>query len=196
MAAIAAGDQRVYADIVRQHSRAIAFYAWRMLGRQAEAEDVTQETFLRLWTQAARWQPNRAGISTWLHRVAHNLCIDLMRKDKSALTDDLAEDLEDKQPDLGEDLDDNRRHRWLQQALAELPERQRSALILSHYQGLSNQAIADVMELSVDALESLLARARRALKASLADKQIGTAQGQPGNLAQTTRAKAQRQETS
>lgn len=175
MAAIAAGDQRVYADTVRQHSRAIAFYAWRMLGRQSEAEDVTQETFLRLWTQASRWQPDRAGISTWLHRVAHNLCIDLMRKDKSALTDELAEEVEDNRPDLDDGLESDMRQRRLQQALAALPERQRSALILSHYQGLSNQAVADVMDLSVDALESLLARGRRALKAALADIYLDSA---------------------
>lgn len=172
MAAIAAGDRRIYADTVRQHSRAIAFYAWRMLGSQAEAEDVVQETFLRLWTQAARWQPDRAGISTWLHRVAHNLCIDHMRKDRSAVTDELDEDLEDHKTDPDEDLDMDMRQRRLQQAIAALPERQRSALILVHYQGLSNQAVAGVMDLSVDALESLLARARRTLKASLADLRV------------------------
>lgn len=169
MAAIAAGDQRTYADAVRQHSRAIAFYSWRMLGNQSEAEDVVQETFLRLWTQAGRWQPDRAGISTWLHRVAHNLCIDQMRKDKSSLTYELDEDLEADQCSLEDDLDMDLRQRRLQQAITQLPERQRSALILCHYQGLSNQAVADIMELSVDALESLLARARRSLKVSLAD---------------------------
>src|SRR5690606_30913263 len=172
MAAIAAGDRRIYADTVRQHSRAIAFYAWRMLGSQAEAEDVVQETFLRLWTQAARWQPDRAGISTWLHRVTHNLCIDHMRKDRSAVTDELDEDLEDHKTDPDEDLDMDMRQRRLQQAIAALPERQRSALILVHYQGLSNQAVAGIMDLSVDALESLLARARRTLKASLADLRV------------------------
>lgn len=189
MAAIAAGDQRVYADTVRQHSRAIAFYAWRMLGRQSEAEDVTQETFLRLWTQASRWQPDRAGISTWLHRIAHNLCVDLMRKDKSALTDELAEEIEDDSPEVADGLDNDWRQQRLQQALVMLPERQRSALILTHYQGLSNQAVAQIMDLSVDALESLLARARRALKSELADMRVDTATDGKGRSPGTTNAR-------
>jgi DNA-directed RNA polymerase specialized sigma24 family protein len=95
MAAIAGGDQRIYADTVRQHSRAIGYYAFRMLNNLSEAEDVAQETFLRLWTQAERWQPDRAGISTWLHRIAHNLCIDAMRKNRSGITDELEDETED-----------------------------------------------------------------------------------------------------
>lgn len=187
MAAIAGGDQRVYADTVRQHSRAIGYYAFRMLNNQSEAEDVAQETFLRLWTHAERWQPDRAGISTWLHRIAHNLCIDAMRRDRSGITDEIEEATEDLQPGVEQRLETEQRQQRLQLALSALPERQRSALILTHYQGLSNQAVAQIMDLSVDALESLLARTRRALKASLADLQ-------PTHSMQQQRTKAQRQE--
>jgi RNA polymerase sigma-70 factor (ECF subfamily) len=187
MTAIASGDQRTYADAVREHSRAIGYYAFRMLGNQSEAEDVAQETFLRLWTQAERWQPDRASISTWLHRIAHNLCIDAMRRDRSGVCNELNDEIEDLQPAAEQSLETTQRQQRLQQALLTLAERQRSALILTHYQGLSNQAVAQIMDLSVDALESLLARTRRSLKVSLADLQ-------PINSLQQQRSKAQRQE--
>jgi len=171
MTAIADGDQRVYADTVRQHGRAIGFYAFRMLGSQDSAEDIAQETFLRLWTHADRWQSDKASLSTWLHRIAHNLCIDMMRKDKSSNTDEYEDEIADPRLGAEQQQESDERHQRLQSALMMLPERQRSALVLTHYQGLSNQAVASIMDLSVDALESLLARARRAVRSALADLQ-------------------------
>jgi RNA polymerase sigma-70 factor (ECF subfamily) len=164
MAAIVAGDQRVYADMVRRHGRPVAIYAYRMLGNESEAEDIAQETFLRLWTQASRWQPGKAALSTWLHRIAHNLCIDFLRRSKASLVGELADDLVDGQPTADESISIEADHIMLQMALGRLPERQRSALVLTHYQGLSNREVADILAVSVDALESLLARARRSLK--------------------------------
>lgn len=169
MTAIADGDQRVYADTVRQHVRAIGFYAFRMLGNKSSAEDIAQETFLRLWTHADRWQADKASLSTWLHRIAHNLCIDLMRKDKSSQTDEYADDIADQRQCTEQQQESDERLQRLHSALMMLPERQRSALVLTHYQGLGNQAVASIMDVSVDALESLLARARRALRGALAD---------------------------
>ncbi len=164
MAAIVAGDQRVYADMVRRHGRPVALYAFRMLGNENEAEDIAQETFLRLWTQAARWQPGKAALSTWLHRIAHNLCIDFLRKHRISQDAGLEEDLVDTQPTAEESMATEADHIMLQAALGKLPERQRSALLLTHYQGLSNREVADILAVSIDALESLLARARRSLK--------------------------------
>lgn len=164
MAAIVAGDQRVYADAVRRHARPIAIYAYRMLGSESEAEDIAQETFLRLWTQAARWQPGKAALSTWLHRIAHNLCIDFLRKSKTALANELSDEFVDEQMTAEAMLDNDIDYNLLQVALGQLPERQRSALVLTHYQGLSNREVAGILEVTVDALESLLARARRSLK--------------------------------
>jgi RNA polymerase sigma-70 factor (ECF subfamily) len=171
MTAIADGDQRVYADTVRQHGRAIGFYAFRMLGSQDSAEDIAQETFLRLWTHADRWQSDKASLSTWLHRIAHNLCIDMMRKDKSSKTDEYADEMVDPRLGAEQQQESDERYQRLQSALMMLPERQRSALVLTHYQGLGNQAVASIMDLSVDALESLLARARRAVRSALVDLQ-------------------------
>lgn len=164
MAAIVAGDQRVYADTVRRHARPIAAYAYRMLGNASEAEDIAQETFLRLWTHAARWQSGKAALSTWLHRIAHNLCIDFMRKCKPSLAAELSDDLVDEQLTAENTLSTDSDNNMLQMALEKLPERQRSALVLTHYQGLSNKDVASILDVSVDALESLLARARRSLK--------------------------------
>lgn len=171
MTAIADGDQRVYADTVRQHGRAIGFYAFRMLGNKDSAEDIAQETFLRLWTHAHRWQSDKASLSTWLHRIAHNLCIDMMRKDKSSQTDEYEDEIADQRQGAEQQQESDERVQRLQSALMILPERQRSALVLTHYQGLGNQAVASIMDLSVDALESLLARARRSLRSALVDLQ-------------------------
>lgn len=165
MAAIVAGDRDVYADTVRRHARAIAVYAYRMLGNESEAEDIAQETFLRLWTQATGWQPGKAALTTWLHRIAHNLCIDFLRKNKPSLLNELNDDLVDTQLTAEDELRIKSDHVMLQVALGQLPERQRSALLLTHYQGLSNKEVAEVLAVTVDALESLLARARRSLKA-------------------------------
>lgn len=164
MAGIVAGDRQVYAEAVRRYARAIAVYAYRMLGNASDAEDIAQETFLRLWTQAARWQPGKAALSTWLHRIAHNLCIDSLRKNKPSLLNELDDGLADGQLAADDALEAENDHLMLHVALGKLPERQRSALTLTHYQGLSNKEVADILSVSVDALESLLARARRSLK--------------------------------
>lgn len=168
MQAIQAGDSRAFDRAVRQHIKPLSHYAFRMLGNSKDTEDIVQETLLRLWTHADSWTAGKAGVSTWLHRIAHNLCIDYLRKDKSRLSTELSDELEsgDNPASVPEQ---EHRLKALREALDSLPERQRSAIILSHYQGFSNREIADVMDVSVDALESILARARRSLKAKLSD---------------------------
>lgn len=143
-------------------------------------EDIRQETLLRLWTQADRWRPEIAALSTWLHRIAHNLCIDHLRRTSRLVgepEDGEIESLTHGSSDADRDaggtdphhaLGQHRLGDQLREALATLPERQRSALILCHYQGLSNRDAAEVLDVSVDALESLLARARRKLRLLLA----------------------------
>lgn len=166
MRAIQAGDSNAYNSAVRQHIKPLSHYAFRMLGNSKDTEDIVQETLLRLWTHAQSWKPDKAGVSTWLHRIAHNLCIDYLRKDKSSISSELNEDLESEDRPA-QATENEERLAALREALNDLPERQRSAIILSHYQGFSNKEIADVMDISVDALESILARARRGLKAQL-----------------------------
>lgn len=166
MTALQAGDVRAYESLVKKHLKSISHYSFRMLGNSKDTEDITQETFLRLWTHAASWRAEKAGLSTWLHRIAHNLCIDYLRKDKSGVTVEYLDEHESEEkpatvPDSEERL------AALKDALGKLPERQRSAIVLNHYHGFSNREIAQIMDISVDALESILARARRGLKTQL-----------------------------
>lgn len=186
MAAIAAGDQHAYAQAVRQHGRSLAAYAWRMLGSQSEAEDIIQETFLRLWIHADSWVSGRASLSTWLHRIAHNLCIDHLRRGHVAKREPLDNEQPDGTPDAAQLLDREAARHQLQNALASLPERQRSALIMTHYQGLSNKDVAEIMGVSVDALESLLARARDGLRKRLSQTGGGGGGGRGGQCDKKT----------
>ncbi len=141
--------------------------ARRMLSDPAEAEDVAQETFLRAWKAARAWRPGRARFDTWLHRVAMNLCYDRLRR-RGRLRGE-APDLADEGPGPDRDLHARDIGRRVDSALARLPARQREAIVLAHYQELPAAEAAAVMGVSIEALESLLARARRALRLSLAD---------------------------
>ncbi|WP_374571663.1 RNA polymerase sigma factor [Phenylobacterium sp.] len=142
--------------------------AQRMLGDAAEAEDVVQETFVRAWRQAPNWKPGAARFDTWLHRVALNLCYDRLRRRREVATDDPPERPDEgPAPDRGLEAQDVGRR--VAEAMARLPDRQREAITLCHYQEMTNIEAAALMGVSVDALESLLARGRRGLRAALAD---------------------------
>jgi RNA polymerase sigma-70 factor (ECF subfamily) len=132
-----------------------------------EAEDVAQETFVRIWKQAPQWKEGEARFDTWIHRVALNLCYDRLRGRREDPVADLPDQADPQAlPDL--QLDTRVRDERVRAALATLPARQREALVLNYYQELSNIEAAALMGITVDALESLLARARRSLRAQLA----------------------------
>ena len=145
--------------------------ALRVLGDRAEAEDVAQEAMLRLWRQAADWQDGGARVSTWLYRVTLNLCIDLQRRRKRAVVglDTVAEPMDDT-PDMPRRLQDKARADALQAALMALPDRQRQAVVLRHIEDLPNPQIAAIMDISIEAVESLTARGKRALTGILAGR--------------------------
>jgi RNA polymerase sigma-70 factor (ECF subfamily) len=166
LARVGEGDVPAYRELVRRYGRKLHHYAIRLTHDPAEAEDIVQETFLRLWLRASEYTP-RARVTTWLHRIAHNLAIDRLRARGrwQALEDDDVAPISAPQARL---IDDRRRAENLDLALAELPERQRAALVLVYLQELSGKEAAEVLQVSEEALESLLARARRALKARLA----------------------------
>ncbi len=142
--------------------------AFRMLGDRAEAEDVTQEAMLRLWRMAPDWRSGEAQVSTWVFRVVSNLCTDRLRKRPRAgiPLEDVAEP-EDPAPGAEARLQDTARHAAVRDAMAVLPERQRLALTLRHFEGASNPEIAEALGVSVEAVESLTARAKRALASAL-----------------------------
>ena len=157
----------IQAMVARKLPRMLAL-AHRMLNDPAEAEDVAQETLLKAWRQAPRWKPGKARFDTWLHRVALNLCYDRLRRRREILTDAIP-DRSDPGPLPDQGLQAAELGARVDAALAKLPERQREAIVLCHYQELGNIEAAALMEISVEALESLLSRGRRALRASLAE---------------------------
>ncbi len=165
MCAIAAGDQAAAKQVVERHLPLLMSLARYMLGSDAEAEEIAQDSFLKLWKQAKNWQPERALIATWLRRVASNLCIDRLRQRRTVALDPQDDQLV--APTQQRDLEDKHLALRVNQALTLLPDRQKLALTLCHYQGMSQKQAAQVMEISEHALESLLSRARRGLKKSL-----------------------------
>ncbi len=162
------GDPAAIRALVARKLPRILGLAQRMLFDAAEAEDVAQETFIRVWRHAANWRPGEAKFDTWLHRVALNLCYDRLRRRRERPTADLPE-----QVDTGPAPDRNLHAldvgKRVAASLADLPPRQREAIVLCHYQELGNIEAAALMHVSVEALESLLSRGRRALRAALAD---------------------------
>lgn len=157
------GDGHACAALVDRHLPRMMAMAGRMLGSRTEAEDVAQEVFLRIWRHAADWKPGRARFSTWMYRVAMNLCHDRLRRRREVDLDE-AGDPADEAPGPGQGLQRSRVSERVERALAELPERQRQAIVLCHYEELGNIEAAAVMEVGVEALESLLSRGRRKLR--------------------------------
>ncbi|WP_375230797.1 RNA polymerase sigma factor [Roseobacter sp. S98] len=143
--------------------------ARRMLGDQSEAEDVAQEAMMRLWRIAPDWQQGGAKVTTWLYRVTANLCTDRLRRRCGSALDDIDEP-SDPAPGMEQRLQSRARADALQQALDGLPDRQRQAVVLRHLEGLGNPEIAEIMEISTEAVESLTARGKRALAAALAGR--------------------------
>ncbi|MCA3509236.1 MAG: RNA polymerase sigma factor [Rhodobacter sp.] len=141
-------------------------FAARMLADRTEAEDVTQEAMLRLWRMAPDWRQGGTGVSTWLYRVASNLCLDRLRKSRPRGLEDVAEP-EDAAPGVVARLIEADRMQALDRALAALPDRQRQAIVLRHIEGLTNPEIAAVMDIGVEAVESLVARGKKGLAALL-----------------------------
>ncbi len=141
--------------------------AFRMLNDRAEAEDVTQDALMRLWRIAPNWRQGEAQVSTWLWRVTANLATDRLRKRKRVAPLEDAGEPVDEHESAEAHMQANARRTALADALAELPERQRRAVELRHIEGLANPEIAARLDISVEAVESLTARGKRALARAL-----------------------------
>lgn len=170
MVLFANGDGQAAGVLAYRHTGRVLALALRMLGDQAEAEDVAQDALMRLWKIAPDWRQGEAKVSTWLYRVASNLCLDRLRKHsgKRATQDiDSVPEPQDERPSVESDLIARDRAEALQKALQDLPDRQRQAVSLRFLQELTNPEVAEVMEVSVEAVESLLSRGKRALAQAL-----------------------------
>lgn len=163
------GDLDAARDLTARLTPRLLGQALRMLQDRAEAEDVTQEAMLRLWRIAPDWRQAEAQVSTWAYRVVANLCLDRLRKRRPVGLDQIAEP-EDMAPSVADRMQDQTRLRALTDALAAMPDRQAQAVALRHLEGLGNPEIAEIMEITVEAVESLTARGKRTLAALLAGR--------------------------
>ena len=166
------GDSAAGQTLVARLAPRLFGYAARVLGDRAEAEDVVQETMLRLWKIAPEWRQGEAQVSTWAYRVTVNLCTDRLRRRKTrgqVDIDSIAEPASDTLSAV-ESMTEAARADALQAALDTLPERQRQAVVLRHIEGLGNAEIATIMDIGVEAVESLTARGKRGLKAVLSGR--------------------------
>jgi RNA polymerase sigma-70 factor (ECF subfamily) len=160
------GDQRAYTDLVVRHLPAIEVYAKRIVNDDTLAQDIAQDVMVVLWQRSSDFNPNKARLTTWLHRIAHNRCIDVLRKRQREVNWDPSES-----EHLPTESDTPREEQFIDVALMRLPESQRNALVLTYYQNLSNREVAEIMNSSVRAVESLLVRARGNLKKQLETQQ-------------------------
>jgi RNA polymerase sigma-70 factor (ECF subfamily) len=166
LALYAAGDRQAARELALRLTPLPLRVATRMLGDRAEAEDVAQEAMLRLWTAAPGWRDGEAKVTTWLYRVTVNLCTDRLRRRRTVPIED-GQDWPSDAPGALADLLERDRMAAFQTALSRLPERQCQAVVLRHLEGLANPEIARIMEIGVEAVESLVSRGKRALAHAL-----------------------------
>jgi RNA polymerase sigma-70 factor (ECF subfamily) len=160
---IAGHDEAAFRALVERHVDRAYGLALRILRNPSDAEDVAQDVMLKVWTQRGNWQAGRARFSTWLYRVVTNRCLDLHRRPRTEDIERVPESA-DGRPDAVDDIHRTEVTTLLDQAMGRLPEQQRIALILSYTDDLRNAEIAEIMETTVMAVESLLKRGRQQLR--------------------------------
>jgi len=169
MIRIQSSDHEAFSLIVTRHTKMFYAAAYRMYPYQDEAEDIVQEAFLKLWRKPDMWKTGKgAKFTTWFYRVVTNLAIDYARKKKDSKGSDVLDRITDNTPDQQEMMEGDEQQKLLEDAIQELPERQKMALNLCFYEELSNKEAAEIMDIGVKALESLLMRAKSGLRDILA----------------------------
>jgi RNA polymerase sigma-70 factor (ECF subfamily) len=163
MVAVSARQQQAFRILMGRHLPRAVRVGQRIVRDASEADDIGQEAFLRVWSHAASFDPKVARFTTWLYRIVLNLAFDRSRR-RPLLPIDEAGDIRSSDPEPAERLIADEERRALELAMANLSERQRGAIALFHMEGLSGEDAAKAMDLSAKAFESLLARARAALR--------------------------------
>jgi RNA polymerase sigma-70 factor, ECF subfamily len=166
LALTARGNRAAFTELVDRLYPLVFRVVWRLTKGHADTEDIAQEAFVKLWKNAGELR-DPGAMKAWLLRVASNLALDRYRSTTIHSVED-AVDVADDRPHAEQSVMSNWAQKKIDKAIHALPERQRLALTLVHYEQMSNPAAAETMEISVEALESLLSRARRALKDTLA----------------------------
>jgi len=176
MARVQARDQAAFGRLVDRHLDPLHGYLTRLTRSPADADELAQEAFLRLWQRADSYRPGTVRLTTWLHRIAHNAAVDRLRRrrgETAARSDEgsaVAAEPVDPAPDPEDLAAAAQTGRLLERAIAALPANQRAALLLCQVQGFSNREAADILGQSVRGVESLVARARRSLRAALMEE--------------------------
>jgi RNA polymerase sigma-70 factor (ECF subfamily) len=162
MARIAGGDETAFRLLANRHAGRTVALATRILGNRADAEDVAQDALLRVWTNAPRWQP-LAQFRTWLTRITVNLCLDRKRRARWVALE-AAGELIDPAAGVVEQHESFERERRLAEAIGTLPPRQRAAIVLVYREGMSHAQAADILDTTVSAVETLIARGKQSLR--------------------------------
>ncbi|MDG2339676.1 MAG: RNA polymerase sigma factor [Paracoccaceae bacterium] len=170
LALYANGDRDAARLLMHRMTPRVYRQAYRMLGDQAEAEDVAQEAMLKLWKIAPDWRQGEAKVTTCLYRIVANLCTDRLRKRRPNDSLDSVAEPEDGAASVPDQMQDQTRSFALNEALDQLPDRQKQAVVLRHLEELTNPEIAEVMGVGVGAVENLIARGKRALAGLLAKR--------------------------
>ena len=170
MVRVCNGDHRAFSELVERHSGLFYGAAFRMCNNATEAEDIVQDAYIKLWTKPQSFDPTKGTkFTTWFYRVVTNLAIDKGRRKKPQTNPEVLDYMADDAPAADEMLAEKHQESVLEAAIQNLPERQKAALNLCFYEGLSNKEAAEILDVGVKALESLLMRAKKTLKAELAD---------------------------
>ena len=169
LAYIKSGNQEAFGELVQRHTTRFYRVAYRFMSNRSEAEDVVQDAFLKLLENPNLWNPNLgSSFTTWFYRVVVNLCLDKKKKKRPLQLDDEFQITDDRE-NQEEELIKQQQEQKLEFQIASLPQRQKTALTLCFYEGLSNQEAANIMGVNLKALQSLLMRAKMTLKSKLID---------------------------
>ncbi len=174
MARVALRDASALRILADAHAALPWRIAYRMLGDRAEAEDVAQEAMLRLWQLGDGWRPGGPGVAAWLTRVATNLCLDRLRRRRFS-SDEQAPERADSAPLADVEIEGDEVRAAVVHCIETLPERQRAAVILTYYEERANQIAAECLSMQIKAFESLLFRARAALRGCIEGKGVAAA---------------------
>jgi RNA polymerase sigma-70 factor (ECF subfamily) len=165
MARICRGDHNAFSVLVRRHTKMFYATAYKMCGDAQASEDLVQDAFLKLWGRPDAWDPGRGTkFTTWFYRVVTNMAIDRQRRQKRFTDPAVMDVIADKAPRADEQMQATEEQKILELAIASLPDRQKAALNLCFYEGLSNREAAEILGIGTKALESLLMRAKAGLK--------------------------------
>lgn len=171
MARVAARETDALRLLADRHAQLPWRIAYRMLADSTEAEDVAQEALLRLWQYAERWQAGGPGVAAWLTRVATNACLDRLRR-RRFVGDDAVPERADESPLADEAIEEDEVRKAVADCIEALPDRQRAAIVLTYYEERQNRVAAEILAMQLKAFESLLLRARGALRTCVEGKGV------------------------